>query len=517
MSAQWMLYALAVGLVMTLAGFAAEQSARLARRPARYFWMLAMVCTAGLPLSPWLTPADTADSPAWSVQGTAPAPAPVRAPSVFAAAASTSARAVHADGVEIDQLARLAWQLGSALTFAGLVGASLALRRRKRQWQSGALAGTAVLVSDDAGPAVVGVLRPQIVVPAWLMHADSRQQTLVLAHEQSHIAAGDQRLLAAMTLLLVAMPWNLALWYQLRRLRRAIEIDCDARVLEQGHRLADYGAALIDIGSHASGRAYAGLMAMATASRLLEQRVRLMARRPARWHRFIAPLLLMSAFDIGVAAARIAPPQEGGAVVAVPQAAREAVAGYYQLDAHRVAVVTVSGDGLAMKTNLEPVWRLLPLSNDRYAVAGSDMQVRFDRAAGTLMLSRSGVSASAAPRVDGAAVGEADAWVAARIASGQPLAGGEGIVRRNAGARTAGDLHAADFTPSLLQQERALVARQRAFNDTVGKMEDVTFAGVSRSGWDLYKVRYARRSVTWAIWLDDSGRLAAATPVDARF
>ena len=32
----------------------------------------------------------------------------------------------------------------------------------------------------------------------------------------------------------VLMPWNLPLWWQWRRLRFAIEVDCDARVLASG-------------------------------------------------------------------------------------------------------------------------------------------------------------------------------------------------------------------------------------------------------------------------------------------
>jgi hypothetical protein len=32
------------------------------------------------------------------------------------------------------------------------------------------------------------------------------------------------------------------LWWQLRRLRHAIEVDCDARVLMAGHNMTTYGA-----------------------------------------------------------------------------------------------------------------------------------------------------------------------------------------------------------------------------------------------------------------------------------
>jgi hypothetical protein len=32
-----------------------------------------------------------------------------------------------------------------------------------------------------------------------------------------------------------ALPWNVALWWQLMRLRAAIELDCDKRVVADGH------------------------------------------------------------------------------------------------------------------------------------------------------------------------------------------------------------------------------------------------------------------------------------------
>ncbi len=523
MSAQWTMYAIAVGLVITLAALAAEQGARMARRAGRWIWALAMVLTVALPL---LMLADNARQ-AWpQAQLHAPEGAMTAAGPVAAGVSSTLALAgralVHAQSLpaaapDTITLVRLAWPVSSALVFMFLLGAAVALRRRQRQWRADAVAGTAVLISEDAGPAVVGVLRPQIVVPGWLLDASAERQALVLAHEQAHIDAGDQRLLAAMMLLLVAMPWSLPLWFQLRRLRLAVEVDCDARVLAKGIRLADYGAALIDIGSRASQPGASRLPqmapAMAQSSGSLDQRVRLMTRRPARWHRVAAPLLLLVSVNITLAAAAIAPPQ--GAVdarfVVVPKNLRAPLAGYYQVGANRVAVVAVAGDGLAIKINVEPLLRLRPESEDRYVVPHSGLRVQFDRAARTLTFIEAGTEADPAPRVDGAAVAQADAHVAARVASGKPLAGGEAIVRRNAGAREAGHLHAADFAPGFLRLARANIGRQRALNDSYGAVKDITFDGVNRWGWDLYKVRYANRTVTWAIWLDASGRLAAVT------
>ena len=515
MSAQWMLYAVAVGLAATLAALAAEQGTRLARHAGRWIWMLAAFLTVAWPLlaprnmtAPVPARGPAAPTVATLVLGGFPATPAIIRPAWPARAVQT-----HRAAIDVDRLARWGWGGSSALALALLAGAGLALRRRERSWTPGIVAGVPVLVSRDAGPAVVGLLRPRIVVPAWLLNVPPRQQALVLAHEQAHIGAGDQRLLAAMVLLVVAMPWNLPLWFQLRRLRLAIEVDCDVRVLKQGHPMADYGAALIDVASHAArpaSRLAFMTPAVSASAGFLERRLHLMLRRPARWHRVVAPVLLLLALDIGVVAARIAPPQ-APAVRPVPLAQRQPLAGYYRLDTNRIAIVAVTTNGLEMKTNAEPAWRLLPESADSYAVPGTGLRARFDRAAQTLTLHAAGVDMPPAPRVDATAVERADAYVAARIASGQPLPGGRALVLRNVGASEVAQLQAADFAPGFLQQVVAVMPRQRALNAAYGKVQDVAFAGVNRWGWDRYKVRYANRTVTWAIWLDGDGKLAAAT------
>ena len=531
MSAQWMLYALAVGLLNIVAALAAEQGTRLARRPGRWVWALALALTVALPLLVLGGQGASPDASAAPARPVNSAPAPVS--TLGAALAPTfslgglpatpslrlPARLTSSVSVSADHLARLSWQISSALTLAALLIGGLALHRRQRGWQRGSFGGAAVLVSVDAGPAVVGILRPRIVIPQWLMNAAAARQAVVLAHEQSHIDAGDQRLLACAWLLLAAMPWNLPLWFMVRRLRRAIEVDCDARVLARGVPLPEYGAALIAIGaqpSAAPGRMPFAAPAMAETPGFLEQRMRLMMRKSARWHKLVAPFLLLLSLDIGVATARMAPPPLSSAPVQGElQADRAALAGYYQVGPNRVAVVSVSNEGLTMKTNLEPGWRLLAESADHYFLPGSELRVHFDRAAGTVTVSRMGVDGAAGRRTDAGAVQRADAYVGARIASGRPLAGGQDIVQRNINARDLGALHAADFSPALLRQAGALLPRLRQRVDSYGNAQEITFAGVNRWGWDTYKVRYVNgsqsRVVTWSIWLDDDGKLAEAT------
>ncbi len=58
-------------------------------------------------------------------------------------------------------------------------------------------------------------------------------RAIALAHEREHIMARDRLLSLFALVLLIVMPWNPALHWQVRRLRLAIEVDCDARVVYQ--------------------------------------------------------------------------------------------------------------------------------------------------------------------------------------------------------------------------------------------------------------------------------------------
>jgi beta-lactamase regulating signal transducer with metallopeptidase domain len=118
-----------------------------------------------------------------------------------------------------------------------------------RDWIPRRLEGELVFISENEGPAEFGLFRPRIVVPRWLLHADSQTRVAAITHEREHIKRGDA-LLSLFGLVLVAtMPWNLPLMWQLKRLRLAIEVDCDTRVV-CGRRPLDgiaYADALVRI------------------------------------------------------------------------------------------------------------------------------------------------------------------------------------------------------------------------------------------------------------------------------
>jgi hypothetical protein len=169
------------------------------------------------------------------------------------------------------------------------------------------LNGVGVAIADDIGPAVVGILRPQIVIPRWLLQQDTATQAVALAHEREHVRTHDVRVLGGALLIAVLLPWNVPIWWQLRRLRFAIEVDCDARVLRTGQVASFYSAVLLNVATRLSPArlAAAGLSESGSS---LEKRIRIMHSplRP-RWRLLAAVLGTCSAALVAVAGTVTAP------------------------------------------------------------------------------------------------------------------------------------------------------------------------------------------------------------------
>jgi bla regulator protein blaR1 len=107
--------------------------------------------------------------------------------------------------------------------------------------------GSPVIVHPKLGPATVGLLRTRVVIPAWVLGLSQTERHYVLQHEYEHKRAHDTQLLFFASLTLLMAPWNVALWWLLRRLSLAVEIDCDNRVLAGGSDTSSYGEVLLKV------------------------------------------------------------------------------------------------------------------------------------------------------------------------------------------------------------------------------------------------------------------------------
>ncbi|MES3023271.1 MAG: M56 family metallopeptidase [Pseudomonadota bacterium] len=507
-------YTLIVTMLLAASGWAAERVALVCRTPARWVWVMAIVGSLVLPAA---VPSVSFDVPMLAAEGPAKTIAlrdmtsATLTPTAWLPGQAPAPVPNAAGGLALDTALTWAWAVSSGALLLALLGSAVHLSVCKRRWQREQMAGAAVYLSPDVGPAVVGLLRPRIVVPSWLAGAPEHQQTLVIAHEQSHLDARDPQWLTLCLLVLVAMPWNLPLWWLMRRLRRAIEVDCDARVLAAGYDLKQYGATLIEVGQRQSGFVGAAA-AMAESRSFLEQRIGIMLRPPKRWARRAAPVFAAFSLCMVAVAAQVGPPAKVRHEIAMPAGAVANYVGYYQIDEHEVMVVSQAGKGLVAQRNRGKTWKLRPEGETAFFVRGADMQVRFDRAANGrpaagLVLSQYGVDLRA-PRVGADVVQQVDAHIEQRIALQRPAAGGEAAVRRNLELARGGRLELADFTPSFGQIALRTLPRSRQLLNELGAVRSVKFNGVSRHGWDMYEIEYEHGAAVCQIAMNSDGKVA---------
>ncbi|HST62201.1 MAG TPA: M56 family metallopeptidase [Longimicrobium sp.] len=241
MTIVWVIRALAAGVLLAAAALYAERVAGWFGQPRRWAWAAAMAATVLLPLAALVAPGLFP-----------PMDAPVAEAVVFAAPGDAGT-ADAADGspssavaaVPFGRVFAIGWMLASAAMLLVLGVACRRMDATLRGLPGARLHGVKVRVADDTGPAAVGILMPEVVVPRWVLDAPEAEARLIVWHEREHVAAGDVQLLALAAAALVVMPWHPALWWQYRRLRLAVETDCDARVLAAVPGVRRYALALL--------------------------------------------------------------------------------------------------------------------------------------------------------------------------------------------------------------------------------------------------------------------------------
>ncbi len=270
----WMLWSVAVGSLVGAGALLAERVLLSRGRPLRWAWVAGMVCTAALQLWPWLRPdRSAARLAAESLAGGLPllevGNPDAAGPSALRAAAAMASRA--------DAVLAVAWPVASVLLLALLGLALLRLRRMARGWPRHRTAWGEVRLSEDFGPALVGVLSPVVVMPAWAFRLEEDLLHATLLHEAEHRVARDTLTVFAAAALVALAPWNPALWWMAARLRQAVELDCDARVLAAGISRARYGRLLLEISARAGPLPFAAT-ALGRSRSLLERRMTMIAR-----------------------------------------------------------------------------------------------------------------------------------------------------------------------------------------------------------------------------------------------
>src|SRR5262249_31387120 len=147
MIASWMLYTALVGVLMTLAAIGLDRVAVAGRRPVRMIWFSALVLSIVFPIGRAV------------VQLAPQRVAPVRViPFIITVQSpAMTARASLWNRENVDRALMYAWFALSALLLYRLTRSVVTLRRTRGTWSPTDIDGTAVRLSKNVGPAVIGL------------------------------------------------------------------------------------------------------------------------------------------------------------------------------------------------------------------------------------------------------------------------------------------------------------------------------------------------------------------------
>lgn len=278
----WMLYVLGTSGLIALAARSVEEALRSGDRATRWVWGSSLIASAVLPIATIATGGRWTGRLPWFGASDAAVLAGTLEPQMIdhGAIGGSVASSWWQMAAGIDGMLMVAWSL---ISLAAAVAYVVTWRRvcvARRGCRSCVVDGEPVLVSQKWGPAAVGIRRPVVVIPEWVLAESDEVRRLVLLHEREHVRAGDHALLALSPLVAILMPWNIVSWWQLSRLRVSIEVDCDRRVLRRGVEAARYGSLLIEV----AGRTREGVLvpAMAASRTTLERRIVAMTKDATR-------------------------------------------------------------------------------------------------------------------------------------------------------------------------------------------------------------------------------------------
>ncbi|UPG94321.1 M56 family metallopeptidase [Luteibacter aegosomatissinici] len=512
----WMIYAALVALALCAAAVLAEEALRARRMPTRWPWIIAMALSLLLPVGMAMVPPGAPEAHA-SAPATATAALHTKAAIPLASAViDWSGARPYTSSAPVNLVLKDLW-FASSITLLLFLGVSTTLfHRRKRGWATGQVCDVPVLVSPDVGPAVVGLMRSRIVVPAWVLQESAAQQRYVMAHEQSHLNARDPLLVATALVLLGAMPWNPLLWWQCHRLRRAIEVDCDARVLRGGGDIGDYCETLIQVGQNQS--EYMGAVtAMSESRSFLEQRIRIMLSKPRKWAGAFAFVLISLAIGMAVFAAQVTPPAASTpptpGTVAIDPALLDAYTGEYRLSDYSLVTVARRGDVLTVA----PIGQFMAqgvidaptLSDTEFSIPSIDAKLTFAKGAnghGSAMdVYIHGWLVATADRVDEATAEQIRRDLVAHVKNQVAFPNSEKALQLilNNQYDAAMMSHYAKGGPGDPDSQKDYYAR-------LGPVESYKFEGVTDYGWDIYDVQHAHGAQQVFIQMDKNGLMVSS-------
>jgi TonB family protein len=289
MIAVWMLSALLFTALVAGAAWCAEAALRVARKPTRWPWIVALAAAVTWPVIAPLA------------RRLIPAPAPTGDATILPSISISSGLPAATSWMpRLDAVLLTLWVVASLVVIVRLVRGFAALSRIRRASTPRVVDGLNVLVSENIGPAVVGVMTPSVLLPASLLDLDAPLRRLVLRHEDEHRRARDPWIVFGSAIAVALVPWNLPLWWISRRARLALEVDCDARVLATDANATQYGKLLLLIAQRQTVTALAPMLAARNAH--LERRIDAMLSTQQNRRRTKFAAAVLGTVVVGIAA-----------------------------------------------------------------------------------------------------------------------------------------------------------------------------------------------------------------------
>lgn len=297
MIAAWILYALLVGALAGAGALVLENLLRAHRLSTRWVWAVAMGLSLLWPMGHLI----------WRHLPRDAAPIPLPDPARVAVLDPLAVQVTQESFLRsLDKPIVWVWALSTTVLLALFTLLLVRTRRLRREWKDEEAGDQVVLFSEDLGPAVVGYVRPQIVLPGWCRGLEEETLGLILDHEREHLKAGDLRLILTAGVLPILFPWHLPLWWQHRRLRVAVEGDCDLRVLRKyPERTRSYMELLLHVGGQLP-RTPALVAMLSDPEESLARRIRIMTM-PFPKKPWIRGVVLAALVGILVAVACLSP------------------------------------------------------------------------------------------------------------------------------------------------------------------------------------------------------------------
>jgi beta-lactamase regulating signal transducer with metallopeptidase domain len=294
MTIAWTLYVLLVGTLLACAALAVDGILRRTTLPTRWVWVSAL---AGIICFALIAPTREATRTAFKIPDATylhTTDLTPTSPNTIVAFVARARDVVSYSGTKLIAAANtqlpdsgllwisIVWGAMSAVMLSVIIIVNRRVARERHAWPRAEVCNTPVRITPSVGPAVIGLSMPEIVVPRWLLERNADEQRLVIVHEREHVAARDQLLPVGGLIVAALLPWHPAVWWALSRLRLAIELDCDARVLNHGVQPRPYGALLIDIAGQCAGHRV-GALALADRTSHLERRLLAMKNTQPRF------------------------------------------------------------------------------------------------------------------------------------------------------------------------------------------------------------------------------------------